>query len=334
MKWLYELKRFKSSRHPDLLDALKLYVNYTEPALRTDTKEIMHCLDTWNSDYEDPFYVVGLYLNNELIGFSELAYFIQEKFVIVDYLVVDKEHRGNNTFYHFIEGIREFLQKENIEYNYIVGEVACYQENLEPPESSKLLIRLLKIAHFGVVKCNYYVPRVGIYDYESEMRSIMMIYSMNDTTQIKKETFFQIVKAIYFKYYQRWHNLFVNESEKNRYDKELKSLVRKMEDQLENKKVIEINGLHGLFPVNPDFNKGVAKRKGIKIVTAIFLFFISAALVGILFTLSKSIFGWDSQATSTIIVAAAGFTLFLIALLFENKSNIFSRAFIKMMDKF
>lgn len=334
MKSVYELKWFKNSRHPDIIDALKLYVDYTEPALRTDTKEILHCIDNWNTLFDDKFYVLGLYLNRELIGFAELAYFEQEKFIIVDYLVIHKNYRKNNTFYQFVDDITRFLSNENLEYNYIVAEVACYDESLEPPESSKLLIKLLKMSHFGVVKCNYYVPRVGIYDFESAMRSVMMIYTKNESKQIKRETFFQIVEAIYYKYYQRWHNMFVDEEEQKKYDQEIKDLILRMEKQLDKKKVIEINGLNSLFPVKTNFDNGIKTKRVLKALTAIVLFIMCFILVGLFYTFLKIKLGWDSGTVNTIITGSIGLTLFLVALIFENRSNLFSKIFEKVLDKF
>ncbi len=104
------------------MKALKLYSENIDPALRTDTKEIMHWLDKYNRKFEDSFYIVGLYLNDLLIGFSEIAYFLKEKLVIVDYLVIDKAFRKNNTFYQFIIEIEDFIRDENLEFNYIVAE--------------------------------------------------------------------------------------------------------------------------------------------------------------------------------------------------------------------
>jgi hypothetical protein len=333
MKTLFELKRFKSSRDKGIIDALRLYVDYTEPAVRTDSKEILYCLDHWNDLFTDPFFVLSLYLNGEIIGFTELAFFVEEKFVIVDYLVIDKRFRKNNTFFQFIEGIQEFLRKEGIEYNYIVAEVACYHDNLEPPESSRLLIRLLKMSHFGVIKCNYYVPRVGIFDYESEMRAVMMIYSQNDARVIKKDTFFQIVNAIYKKYYQRWHNLFVGIDEKMKYDTEINFLLDKMEKQLASRNTIEINGLSGLFPIKTNFEYSSTKNKLLKIVTALGLFVICFLVVATFFTLLKTRLGWDSSTASTIIISSISLTLFIIALLFEKKSNVFSKSLEKILEK-
>lgn len=332
MKSIYELKWFKNSHHPDLIEALKLYLEYTEPAVRTDTKEIIHCIDTWNKEFEDSFYVLGFYYNNQLIGFCELAYFLQEKFIIVDYIVIHKNFRHNSTFYQFIDHIKFFAQEKNLEYNYVVVEIACYYEEHEPPESSKVLIRLLKMSHFNIVKCNYYLPRVGMNDFESEMRSIMMIFSMNKSNKIKKETFFQIVKAIYFKYYQRWHNIFSDEKEKLQYNKEIRNLISKMEKQLENKKIIELNGIDGLLPISNIESKSISKRI-LKIITSVILFGICLIIVGFFFTILKSEFGWDSNTASTIIVCSVALTLFFVAFIFENRSDLFSKTLGKLIAK-
>ncbi len=334
MKAVYELKELKHSSHPDLISALKLYTAYTEPAYRTDTKEIVHCLNVWNKTYEDSFHVLGFYLNNEIIGFSELAYFVTEKFVIVDYIVIDKNNRGNHTFFLLIEEIKNFLARLRYEYNYIVAEVGCYNEQIEPPESSKLLIRLLKIAHFGVVKCNYYVPRVGNYDYESKMRAIMMIYSLNEVKQIKKETFLQIVNAIYFKYYQRWHNIFVDEIEKNNYENELHELISNIKKNLETKKFIEINGLSGLFPINLTPEIVSRGKKLTKLVSGVVVFSCSFLLVATIFALLKNNFGWDTTTATAILLGSIGLTLFLMAWFFENKTNLFSKTLEKLVDRF
>jgi hypothetical protein len=332
MRSVYELKKFKNSRDPDLVQALKIYTAYTEPALRTDTREIMHWLDKWNVEFDDRFHIVGFYFNNVLIGFSELAYFKQEKFVIVDYFVIDKEFRKNNTFYQFLEEIFIFLDRENYEYSYIIGEVGCYLEK-QPPESARLLIRLLKMSHFGVLKCNYYVPRLGLHDYESEMRAVMMIYSRNEVSQIKKETFFQIVNAIYYKYYHRWHIEFVDENEKIRYSRDLHDLILKMEKELSNKKVIEINGLSSLFPVKIESGNKLERKKIVKLITGIVLFAIAFTLIGCAYLLIKSRLGIDSETVSSVFYVSLFVTLFLLALLFENRSNLFSRMIEKLLEK-
>src|ERR1035437_5858568 len=232
MKAIYDLINFRSSKDPEFLKALKLYSENIEPSYRTDTKEIMYWIEKYGKKFEDSFYALGFYYNNVLIGFSELAYFVNEKFVIVDYIVIDKNYRRNNTFFEFIHQIEEFLSKENLIYNYIVCEVGCYFENAEPPEASKLIIRLLKQNGFGVVKCKYYAPRLGLTNYESEVIAVLMIYSNDTIKQIKKETLLSIINSIYYKYYFRWYEAFLEKKELIIYKNMLDSLMVKIEKGL------------------------------------------------------------------------------------------------------
>ena len=334
MKSVYELRKYKNSRDPDLVKALKLYSQNIEPALRTDAKEIMHWLDKYNKAYEDSFFILGFYLNGELIGFSEMAHFVEEKVVIVDYLVIDKPFRKNNTFYEFVEKIGELLSEENLQYNYIVAEVGCFYEKGEPPENARQLIRLLKMTYFGVVKCGYYVPRLGLTNHESEMRAVMMIFSPNEAKQIKKETFFQIVNAIYYKYYQRWYNEFFGEQDRIKYSRSLHEIVSRMENELKDKKYIEINGLSSLFPLQTEPVSRKKTGKAIKIATALILFFLSLFVAGAGYLILKSKLNMDADTMLKIFLVGLTLTLFLMAIIFERKSNVFSRLLEKIADKF
>lgn len=161
----------------------------------------------------------------------------------------------------------------------------------------------------------------------------MMIYSLNESKQIKSETFFQIVKAIYFKYYQRWHNLFVGSEEKLRYEKELNTFISKMEKELISKKTIDINGLNSLFPVITNFNERKNKRM-LKIIIGIVLFLLSFIFVGIGYTFFQKKMGWDSSTLNTIVTLSFAMALFLVAIIFENRSNLFSKNFEKLIEKF
>jgi hypothetical protein len=132
MKSTYELKRFKSSSAPDFAKALKLYSENIEPEYRTDTSEILFWTDNFEKQFGDSFLILGLYLNDVLIGFSEVAVFKEEKLVEVDYIVIDPRYRKNNAFYQFLDQITSFLADENYVFDYVICEVGCYFENREP----------------------------------------------------------------------------------------------------------------------------------------------------------------------------------------------------------
>ena len=333
MKTTYELKAFKNSTSPDLTKALKLYSDNIEPEYRTDTNEIIFWIDNFQKRFNDEFYILGLYLNGVLIGFTEIAFFKEEKFVEVDYLVIEKNHRKNNTFYEFLDKINDFLFKENIVFDYIICEVGCYFENMQPTESSKTLIRLLKMSHFGVIKCSYYVPRLGKINYESQMRAILMIYGTNDIKQIKKETYLMIVNALFYKYYQRWYNDFFNDSEKQEYQEILDDLFEKIKRDVNNRKVIEINGYSNLLPLNPnDFNE-VKAKKGIQILVFIFLFLVSLLIFGSVALFIKSKFEIDIENQAAILSISVLAASIITSSFFGNKSNLAAKLIEKLIEK-
>jgi len=329
----YEIRRYRNSSAPDFIKALKLYSENIEPEYRTDTNEIIFWADNFGRRFEDSFFIVGFYLNGILIGFSELAYFKEERFVEVDYLVIDRRYRKNNTFHEFVDMIAGLLSEENIVYDYVICEVGCYFENREPTESSKTLIRLLKMSHFGIIKCAYQVPRLGKKNYESEMRAILMIHAKGDITQIKKETYLMILNALYYKYYQRWYNEFFNDAENKEYKILLDSFFEKIKKIVESKEFIEINGYQNILPLNPTDFSEVKAKKGVKALAFILVFVIAGLVLGsaAIFIRNKFELSIENQTgilSLSVLAASLAVSFFL-----GNKSNLPGRIIEKLLDK-
>jgi hypothetical protein len=333
MKTTYELKRFKTSSSPDFAKALKLYAENIEPSYRTDTNEITYWVDNFERQFGDAFIVLGLYLNGLLIGFTELAYFKEERFVQVDYLVIEKSYRKNNAFYEFVDKIGTFLIEEAIVFDYIICEVGCYFDNLEPTESSKTLIRLLKMSHFGVIKCAYYVPQLGHRNYESQMRAILMIYSNDEIKQLKKETYLMIINALFYKYYERWYRLVFNDQEQIAYKKAIDQLFEHIKKDVDQRKVIEINGYQNLLPLNPtDFNE-VRANNGAKLISFIFLFILSLGIFGCLALIIKSRFDIDIDKQAFLFTLSIIAASVLTSWVFGNKTDLGRKLVEKLLDK-
>ncbi len=332
MKSTYELIRWKSPKSPDFVKALKLYSDNIEPAYRTDTNEITYWLERFEKKFGDPFYILGLYYNSLLIGFSELAFFREEKFIQIDYLVIDQKFRKNNSFYEFLDKISSFLSQENLIYDYIICEVGCYFEGNEPTENSKALIRLLKMSHFGVLKSAYYAPRLGKNNYESQTRAVLMMYSAVEVKQIKTETYLKIIQTIYFKYYERWYFDFFLEKERTEYKTLLNNLFEKIKKSIGNKDYIEINGYNNLLPLNPTDFAEIKGRKMIKVLSFAIIFIVSIFVFGSLVLLIKKYFDIDIENQTAIltiaIIAASGITSFI----FGNRSNLSRKILDKLID--
>lgn len=333
MKSTFEIKRYRNSSSPDFEKALKLYSDNIEPEYRTDTNEIIFWTDHFQERFGDSFFILGFYLNGLLIGFSELAYFKEEKLVEIDYLIIDRRYRKNNAFYQFVDQISGFLSEENLVYDYIICEVGCYFDDKEPTEDSKTLIRLLKMAHFGVIKCSYYVPRLGRNNFESQMRAILMMHSNNEVKQIKKETYLMMIRTLYYKYYQKWYNEFFDESERKEYKILLDGLFEIIKKELSNKETIEINGYHNLLPLNPtDFSEMKAK-KGLKLAAFLIIFLLGLFLVGgLAIFISKK---WGIEVSTQFEIASFSLVVGAIvtSAIFEKKSGFLSKILERIIEK-
>jgi hypothetical protein len=212
--------------------------------------------------------------------------------------------------------------------------VGYLNESTELPASSRQWVRLLKMANFGVVKCNYYIPRLGDTNFESEMKGILMINTGSEEKLIRKETYLKFVNAIYFKYYLRWYSAFMSNERIIMYNKILNIQVVQMEKELENINVIEINGFPNVFPAQTQSDPKHKNNKLLRLVTTILSFIICSILVGVMYLYLKSKYDIDANSLAIILAIAAFLVLFSGIILFENKSNIFSRLLMKIIDKF
>jgi hypothetical protein len=333
MKGTYELKQFKTSNSKELSKALKLYSENVEAAARTDTREILYWIDNFSKESDDSLFVLGFYMDDILIGYAQLAYFLVEKLIVVDYLVIEEHYRGLNTFYELIHRIKLFLLAKNIEINYVVGEVGCFFENQAPPESSQTLIRLLKMAKLGVVKTKHYVPRLGLKNYESEMIAVLMIYTSEGLKQLKTETYFSIIETIYYKYYQRWYKAFQNEQEKRDYTAMLERLFGEIRRFAGNKEVIEINGKYNLWEVDITYMQSVSNKKKVKLLVLALLVIILVLLIGGLGFLIQQKFGIDIDGQMAVLLISITAAFIIASAIFEGKSHFFSNLVEEILKK-
>jgi hypothetical protein len=245
---VYDIKRFTDPDDIKYLAALGIYSKHTLPPIRTETNEISYWLKHYNKKFEDRLYIFGFYVNRIVAGFAELVYFKKEKLIVVDYLTLHPDYRGHNRFWEFIEQIRNYIDNEKIEYDYIVTEIAHLNHEKEPSKRSRTLLRLLKGANFGGIQADYYQPRLSIRNHESRMKAILMISSKSELKQITKATYLAIVETIYFKHYLRWDNEFAEKIDESK--KEIEALYKKIKLSISKQLFIKINGYnYDLFDV-------------------------------------------------------------------------------------
>jgi hypothetical protein len=242
----YRLKRFSNSNDPDFAAALMIYVRYTPPSIRSDSREITHWLDQHSDRFRETFYVFGFYRNKQLVGYAQAAYFPLEYLYFIEYLTIDEGHRRNNVFFEMVEQIRSFLEEAHPDYRYGVTEVMNEPGQDRPSAAKRMLIRLLKFIGFRVIHAPYFQPRILTNDTESELSGSLMIYCPTLLKTIRTETYLSILRAIYFENYLRWSS--EDPAIKESYKAYLEDLYCKIEKAIKNKPTIVVDGYTEILP--------------------------------------------------------------------------------------
>jgi len=241
MRTKYDIKRFTSSEDQDFVDALNIYNIETDVHIYTNSNDIAYWMEHCKDYQPDELFFVGFYINNRIAGFAQFVYISEEEIIFIDYMVISKHRRGNNSFYEFVSQLKDFIERSNIHFNYVVVEYPFMNHGSdEPADDAKRIIRLLKMQSFGVIRAPYYQPAHGLGNQESSMKAFLLIYSKNNLKEIRTETYLTIVSALLYKHYYRWYE----KIEKNidQYRKHLDSIYRQISAELGKKKLLKING--------------------------------------------------------------------------------------------
>jgi hypothetical protein len=226
-KITYRIKRFMSSSDSGYTDALRTYTSNISRESKTNTNEITYWIDRAKEKLDSTeLMFFGFYSNDTIIGYAEIAYIKNERLIMIDYFVVDSKYMSNSSFSTFFFLLLDYFEKNDLDYDYVVIEILVKFNNMET-EVDK--IRLFENEDFKVINALYIQPRLETNNLESNKEALLMIYQRNDLrTSIRKETYFRIVKSIYFDHYYTWDNAFYsNEQERNdNYNKLLSDLEK------------------------------------------------------------------------------------------------------------
>lgn len=214
LKLNYSLKIFQNSTDDKFLNALDVYIGTVPRNEKTNTNEIIWCLDNACQFKKFTLYFLGLELNNRIIGYAEVAFLKKTRYVTLDYLAIDKKYRTHSAFYTFLLLIVEYFASIKLDYDFIGIELltnddaSVFQKNLSEFE----------IEGFRVVNTTYIQPCLEPNNYDSQHDAILLIYQRNTSDKkISRNTYLDIVHSIYFDYYFEWDSHFLkNNEEKNK----------------------------------------------------------------------------------------------------------------------
>lgn len=236
----YELRRFEDATAPDFMAALQLYRQYTPASVRTSTNEIVYWLSNYEKQGGDELFLFGFFLNDDLVGYAQLVLFTQANFLIIDYLVIDERRRSLNVFFEFFEHIKAYLLDHGYEPRFAVAEVAHYSMEEAIQGEAKMMARLLKFAGFRAVKAPYYQPMLGTSNYESKMRATLLMFSIDPLQTLRRETYLQIVRSVYYDHYLRWYSMY--DQLRPLYRQHIDELWKEIEQWAESQETVDLSG--------------------------------------------------------------------------------------------
>lgn len=217
----FVLKKLNKSSDEDYIKALRIYMEETPKEIRTNSNEITHWLDKRPADDSFEMMIFVLYLDNVLIGFSQVTYIKSQQIVILDYISLKSPYRVNSVFLVFLSMIQNYLISSGKQITYYIAEIGNKDNGINIDRESAFYKRVICLENYGQVMSKYYNIPLGIDNYESEFEALMYIKTNDNISYISKETFLAIVHAICYEYYYVWYSEFLNDEELQLYKEKL-----------------------------------------------------------------------------------------------------------------
>ena len=217
----FVLKPIDKSSDEDYVKALQIYMEETPKEIRTNSNEITHWLDKKQTEKTFEMLVFVLYLDNQLIGFSQITYIKSQQIVILDYISLKPPYRVNSVFLIFLSMIQNSLISSGKQITYYIAEISNKDNGKNIDRESAFYKKVICLENYGCILNKYYNIPLGIDNYESEFDSLMYIKANDNLPYISKDTFVAIVHAIYYEYYYTWYSDFLNANELSIYKDKL-----------------------------------------------------------------------------------------------------------------
>lgn len=237
---IFKIKKFESSKDKDFIKALKIYNDTIPVETKTDTNEITYFLDLREPRNREMFFL-GLYYNQEVIGFAECAYLFKTKTIIIDYFTLQSNLNINGIYYPLFSLLLEFFSHNLIDYDYLVSEVSIRSVEENVDQESYYNKKLLYAEDFRIIDSPYPQPKLGTYNYESNFELRLMIKSIKSIDFLKTDTFVAIVNDIYYNHYLDWYKNFMSNEEIEDYSNHIKDQMEIVKKNTSGQQTIKLN---------------------------------------------------------------------------------------------
>lgn len=205
LDYKFKIKRIEKSSDPDYAKALRIYNETTPYEIKTNTNEITKWLD--RKDPTDPFEPMffSLHFAESLAGFAMMSYIRTQRVIILEYVALASQYRVNTVFFSYINLLESYLNNNQYDVAYILNEVSNRRDGKDIDKESQLFSKVLCIEGYGKINAPYITPPLGINNHESNFDAYLFVKSAGDTHALEKQTYLNIVKAIYFDYFSTWY---------------------------------------------------------------------------------------------------------------------------------
>jgi len=222
----FAIKRIINTSNEDYILALKIYNETTPPDIKTNTNELTYWLEQDRDDLPFDVMLFSLYLNHRVIGLAMLTYLKKQKTIIFEYLALQSSFRLNAVVFAYISLLQNYICNCNLDVAYYITEINNRNQGENIDKESRLFKRLFCLENYGKVNALYYSLPLGLYNYESYFEAFLYIKTNDNLAQISKETYIDMVKAIYFDYYLVWYQPFMNSEEYMQYKKKIENIYQ------------------------------------------------------------------------------------------------------------
>ncbi len=306
----FSIRRVNKATDEEYIAALRIYNETIPYEIRTESNEITYWLsvnDNKNNNFE--LYIFILYLDDQMIGLSMTTYIKTIKVVIDEYLAVLEEYRINTIFLIYLSLIQSYYAENNIGYSYYITEISNKNNGKNINRESQISLKVLCLEEFGKINAPYYALPLGLDNHESNFEAYLYLKTNDTIHSISKETYLQIVHAIYYDYSYVWYDKFLPRDElfeyKQEVDRNYNLILQKINESNENELGIINQNCNITGSSNADRTSGtipVTKRTSYKLTTMIILAVCILPVILIVgYSKVLALFGIPVSETKTII---------------------------------
>ncbi|MCK9446980.1 GNAT family N-acetyltransferase [bacterium] len=203
-----KLKRIDKNNIDDCIKCIFIVNKYLTKNTSINSNELVYWVEHYNKSFEDKLYCYAITEDDNIIGYFQYVHF-KDKFIFIDYLVIEEEHR-NKEIFKIIEN--ELKDKSS---NIIVES----DNELKQHDS---IVRLYKMLGFKKFDIDYIEPKLDVILYYStyiytDVPSTLMY--IGDTNL----EMYDILKTVYVDHYFRWYSLY--DIDFTEYTNHLKNLI-------------------------------------------------------------------------------------------------------------